>query len=185
MIRLSLPTAFEEQLIVKDRPGERCLFIGELCQSKALLDRAGNVTPEQPWDLIRIMALWGTAWVMHREKEHRSGNPTPAPSLPPPPSALIAGLGGGSVSRALASLLPAGSRLDSVEIDSAVARAATDWMGYEPDGEYSCIHVADGRAFIRDAGASRRWYDLIYLDMFTGTGIAKQVTGTTFLKKAR
>jgi len=165
--RVQAETTFGEAqpLVVKDRGGERCLYIGDLCQSKAVLKQGGGIKPEQPWDLVRIMTLWGAAWIQHRSGS-RGGAAKAA-------SVLIAGLGGGSLTRALTTVLPAISTLDSVEVDAAVAKAAIDWMGFV-ETDHSRLHVADGRVFIREAADAGRRYDLLFLDMFTGKGIAKE-----------
>lgn len=159
-----------DALAVKDRAHERCMYIGDLCQSKSILDAAGEITTEQPWDLVQIMTLWGAAWAVNRQARSIHG--------------LVAGLGGGSLSRSLMQLLPRASELDSVEVDPAVAAAAQTWMGFATS-PLNRVHVTDGREFIRSAAASGQQYDVLFLDMFTGTGIADEVTSKSFLKKTK
>lgn len=75
---------------------------------------------------------------------------------------LCIGIGVGVVTSALRIL---GCTVDAVELDPAVAAAATRWFGLHGD-----VHVADGRKFVQMAG--EHLYDYVIHDAFTGGGIS-------------
>ena len=78
-----------------------------------------------------------------------------------PGRALVVGLGAGCLARNLA---VAGWRVDAVEIDPEVTRAAREFFRFRP--EFAAVHHADGRRFLRD---TRDTFDLVALDAF-GSG---------------
>ncbi len=78
-----------------------------------------------------------------------------------PGRALIVGLGAGCLARQLA---VASWRVDAVEIDPEVTRAAREFFRFQP--EFAEVHHADGRRFLR---STDRTWDLIVLDAF-GSG---------------
>lgn len=71
------------------------------------------------------------------------------------------GLGGGSAQRAFLHFYPA-VRVDSVEIDPAVVRIATNYF-HVPISDRHRVFTEDGRQFLR---RSREAYDLIVLDAY-------------------
>ncbi|MEJ2722414.1 MAG: fused MFS/spermidine synthase, partial [bacterium] len=80
---------------------------------------------------------------------------------------LLVGLGGGSVVNHFAW---DGWRIDAVEIDPVVTRAAHDH--FELDDDQATVFHADGREFFASCDAG---YDLIILDAFSGTSIPFQL----------
>jgi spermidine synthase len=88
----------------------------------------------------------------------------PVLALPPERrrSALILGLGGGSVARVLRALAPQG-RIVGVEIDREVVAAARAHLGLDALGVE--VVIADALAALR---AERRRFDLVIEDVFIG-----------------
>ena len=99
---------------------------------------------------------------------------------PEPRHVLIVGLGGGSLSRALAKVLPE-AVIDTVEIDPAVVNVAKKFFGYKP-GAKQRIFVEDGRAFIERAHRQGQQYDLIMLDAFDVDYIPPHLLTREFLQ---
>ncbi len=99
---------------------------------------------------------------------------------PEPRRVLIVGLGGGSLSRALAKAIPQAT-IDTVEIDPAVVNVAKNYFGYEPNAKQR-IFVEDGRAFIERAHRQGRQYDLIMLDAFDVDYIPPHLLTRQFLQ---
>ena len=78
-----------------------------------------------------------------------------------PGRALIVGLGAGCLAR---QLTMDNWRVDAVEIDPEVTRAAREFFRFQP--QFATVHHADGRRFLQ---ATRDTFDLIVLDAF-GSG---------------
>lgn len=87
---------------------------------------------------------------------------------PQPTRALILGLGGGALARALTHWFPT-LEIDAVELRPAVAQAAQEVFGLGP-GSNLRIHVMDAADFVRNAPSSH--YDLILTDLFDAQGMA-------------
>lgn len=85
---------------------------------------------------------------------------------PEPKRVLVVGLGGGSLTRALAATLPQ-AEIESVELDAKVVRLARRFFGYRDGGRLK-TYVQDARKFLENSPGP---YDLIYLDAFDGTEI--------------
>jgi spermidine synthase len=100
---------------------------------------------------------------------------------PQPRSILIIGLGGGTLPRALARILPT-TRIDVVEIDPAVVRVAKRFFGFAPDARTTVIE-ADGRVFVKRAMREQRRYDLIMLDAFDHEYIPEHLLTQEFLEE--
>jgi spermidine synthase len=100
---------------------------------------------------------------------------------PQPRSILIIGLGGGTLPRALAQVLPA-VRIDVVEIDPAVVRVAKRFFAFSPDARTSVIE-ADGRVFVKRAIREQRQYDVIMLDAFDHEYIPEHLLTQEFLEE--
>jgi spermidine synthase len=100
---------------------------------------------------------------------------------PEPRSILIVGLGGGTLPRALARVLP-GARIDIVEIDPAVVRVAKRFFLFTPDARTAVIE-ADGRVFVKRAIREQRQYDLIMLDAFDHEYIPEHLLTREFLQE--
>ncbi|MBU4610441.1 fused MFS/spermidine synthase [Achromobacter sp. GG226] len=102
---------------------------------------------------------------------------------PDPRRILVIGLGGGTLSRALVDVLPE-AQVDTVEIDPAVLKVATEHFGFA-QGPRQTVHIADGRAFVEQAAAQGRQYDLIFLDAFDVTYIPPHLLTREFLTLVR
>jgi len=100
---------------------------------------------------------------------------------PQPRSILIVGLGGGTLPRALAQVLPT-AKIDVVEIDPAVVRVAKRFFLFAPDARTSVIE-ADGRVFVKRALREQRQYDLIMLDAFDHEYIPEHLLTKEFLEE--
>jgi len=84
--------------------------------------------------------------------------------------ALLIGLGAGSLAHYWLSCAPGGAelRVDAVELDGAVVRAAREHMGLrsvEADGHVR-VHVADAQDFLREV--EEEAYDLVFCDLDIG-----------------
>ena len=102
---------------------------------------------------------------------------------PEPHDVLIIGLGGGTLPRALARLLPQ-AQMDLVEIDPAVVRVAGDYFGFHAS-ERLRVATEDGRAFVRRAERGGRHYDLIMLDAYDHQYIPEHLLTAEFLGEVR
>jgi spermidine synthase len=102
---------------------------------------------------------------------------------PQPKSILIIGLGGGTLPRALAELLPT-TKIEVVEIDPAVVRVAKQYFGFAPDGRTTVIE-ADGRVYVKRAMREKRQYDLIMLDAFDHEYIPEHLLTREFLEEVQ
>ena len=102
---------------------------------------------------------------------------------PAPQSVLIIGLGGGSLPRALASLLP-DTHIDVVEIDPAVTRVARSYFNFKP-GPGTSIVEEDGRAYVKRALRAGKSYDLIMLDAYDHEYIPEHLLTREFLQEVR
>src|SRR5690606_32418296 len=79
-------------------------------------------------------------------------------------SVLIVGLGGATLSLALAKILPE-AIIDSVEIDPGVDRVAEQSFRYQ-QGATQRLLIEDGRAYVERMRKEGRHYDMIMLDAF-------------------
>jgi spermidine synthase len=102
---------------------------------------------------------------------------------PEPRTALIIGLGGGTIPRALVETLPQ-VRIDAVEIDPAVVRVAKQYFHFA-EGERLRVHVADGRVYVKQALREGRRYDLIMLDAFDHEYIPEHLLTREFLTEVK
>jgi spermidine synthase len=102
---------------------------------------------------------------------------------PEPHDVLIIGLGGGSLPRALAMLLPQ-AQIDLVEIDPAVVRVADDYFSFHAS-ERLHVYTEDGRSFVRRTARGPRRYDLIMLDAYDHQYIPEHMLTEEFLREVR
>lgn len=102
---------------------------------------------------------------------------------PQPRSILVVGLGGGTLPRALARLLP-DATIDTVEIDPAVVRVAQAYFDFHPSQRVRVIE-SDGRVFVKRAIRERRRYDLIMLDAFDHEYIPEHLLTQEFLREVQ
>jgi spermidine synthase len=104
-------------------------------------------------------------------------------AMPAPQNVLIIGLGGGSLPRALAAILPA-ARIDVVEIDPAVTRVARSYFRFVPGANTSVIEE-DGRAYVKRAVRARKSYDLVMLDAYDHEYIPEHLLTREFLQEVK
>lgn len=90
-------------------------------------------------------------------------------------SALVVGLGGGSLSKALHHHYPH-LQVDSIELDPEIARLARDYFDYREDSR-SQTFISDAREFL---ASTQRTYDLIFLDAFDGLEIPQPLRTVQF-----
>jgi spermidine synthase len=102
---------------------------------------------------------------------------------PSPRSVLIVGLGGGTLPRALAEVLPQ-ARIDVVEIDPAVVRVARQYFNFR-ENERVRLHTADGRVFVKRALREQRRYDLVMLDAFDHEYIPEHLLTREFIAEVK
>jgi len=102
---------------------------------------------------------------------------------PNPDRILIVGLGGGTLPMALRELTP-DAVIDTVEIDPAVIRVATDYFGYRTDAQ-NLIFTEDARVFGKRAKIRGQRYDLIILDAFNGDYIPEHLMTVEYLQEMR
>jgi len=102
---------------------------------------------------------------------------------PEPRSILIIGLGGGTLPRTLAKLLP-DADIDVVEIDPAVVRVAQEYFGYRPN-EHQHVYEEDGRAYVRRMLRTDKRYALIMLDAYDHQYIPEHLLTQEFLTQVR
>ena len=102
---------------------------------------------------------------------------------PEPESVLITGLGGGTLPRALAELLPE-ARIDVVEIAPAVVSVADRFFDFRAAGN-TRVFVRDARVFTRRALRDGKRYELILLDTFDGDYIPEHLMTLEYLQETR
>lgn len=143
------------EIIVSDHKDYRTLRFDDICeQSKMSLSN-----PAQPiHNYIKAM-LMAVAWQ-------------------PPASALILGLGGGSLLRALHAFDPA-MRLDVVELRAAVIAVARRYFTL-PATDTISLRTADAMDFVRPPAEAR--YDLIFSDLYSAFAMDPQQGSQTFLE---
>jgi spermidine synthase len=100
---------------------------------------------------------------------------------PEPTSILIIGLGGGTLPRALARVLPSAT-IDVVEIDPAVVRVARRFFAFAPNERMKVTEV-DGRVFVKRALREGRHYDIVMLDAFDHEYIPEHLLTREFLQE--
>jgi spermidine synthase len=93
----------------------------------------------------------------------------------PGKSVLMIGCGGGTLGTMLAR---AGKRVSIVEIDPVSFRLAKRYFGLPRD---IVCHVGDGLAFMQ---TTRRRYDVLIIDAFSGENIPEHMKGAAFFKAA-
>lgn len=93
---------------------------------------------------------------------------------------LVVGLGGGSLSKALAEDSP-DAEIVSVELDPQIARLARDYFFYRESAQVRTV-VADARAHLEK---NPQQYDLIFLDAFSGAEIPPPLRTVEFYELVR
>lgn len=102
---------------------------------------------------------------------------------PQPKRILMIGLGGGSLPMALRQVLPE-ALIDTVEIDPAVAQVAEKEFFFKPDA-LMAVHIGDGRAFVQEAAAAGKAYDIVFLDAFSKYYIPEHLLTVEFLREVK
>ncbi len=102
---------------------------------------------------------------------------------PEPASALIIGLGGGTVPTALAELYP-DIEIDAVEIDPAVVKVAREFFAFET-GDRMRVHTQDARVWVKRALLKQRQFDYILLDAFNGEYIPEHLMTAEFFEELK
>jgi spermidine synthase len=97
-----------------------------------------------------------------------------------PSSALVIGLGGGTIPGFLRKHYP-GMTIDAVDIDPVVVAVARSHFGFRED-ERMRAHAEDGRRFVEQAKAR---YDLIFLDGFGTDSVPAHLTTREFLSAVK
>ena len=97
-----------------------------------------------------------------------------------PASALVVGLGGGTIPSFLRKRFP-DMKIDAVDIDPGVVDVAKSHFGFREDAKMRA-HVADGRRFVEQ---SQQRYDLIFLDGFGTDSVPPHLTTREFLQGVR
>jgi len=97
-----------------------------------------------------------------------------------PASALVIGLGGGTIPSFLRKHFP-NMKIDAVDIDPAVVEVAKSHFGFREDAKMRA-HVEDGRRFVEK---SQSRYDLIVLDGFGTDNVPPHLATREFLQSVR
>ena len=97
-----------------------------------------------------------------------------------PRSALVIGLGGGTIPSFLRSRFPR-MRIDVVDIDPEVVAVAKSHFGFREDALMRA-HVEDGRRFVE---RTKDRYDLVFLDGFGVDSVPPHLTTREFLAAVR
>jgi spermidine synthase len=103
--------------------------------------------------------------------------------VPQPRTILIIGLGGGTLHMAFHKLVPQ-ARIDVVELDEAVVKAARQYLQFKEDDMLN-VFVNDGRIFVKRALKQGRHYDVILLDAFNGDYIPEHMMTREYLQELK
>jgi len=157
------PSMFGEVLVFEEN-GQRCLNF----DSMTTLSRQTCMSLQTPQALLFAYVRMMVSALYVR---------------PAPRSILIVGLGGATLQKTLAQLLPE-AVIDSVEIDPAVAKVATAYFGYQ-QGPKQRLFIDDGRAYIEQAQRAGKQYDMVMLDAFDVDYIPRHLTTLEFLSAVK
>lgn len=102
---------------------------------------------------------------------------------PNPESALIVGLGGGTLPTALRELYP-DLEIDALEIDPEVIKLAGQYFGFKEDQKLRA-HAQDARIWIRRAALRAKTFDIIVLDAFNGEYIPEHLMTQEFFREVK
>jgi len=103
--------------------------------------------------------------------------------VPEPKRVLMVGLGGGTLSRVIASYFP-NAKVDSIELDPQVVKVAEKYFLFREGGNVK-VYVRDGRVHIKSLVRRKATYDVIMLDAFRGGYIPYHLTTKEFLQECR
>ena len=102
---------------------------------------------------------------------------------PSPKRILVIGLGGGSLAKIFAKIVPQ-SEVVSVEIDPAVVKLAKRYFDYT-ETEKITTQIKDGRVYVKRALIKKERFDWIILDAFNGDYIPEHLLTTEFLTEVK
>ncbi len=100
-----------------------------------------------------------------------------------PKRILIIGLGGGSLPKAFAQVIPE-TEVVSVEIDPAVVKLAKSYFDYQ-ESDTIKTEIVDGRVYVKRALKNNQKFDWIILDAFNGDYIPEHLLTIEFLSEAK
>lgn len=152
------------KLLVFEENGERCMNFNSMHD----VGRQTCMSLEQPAQLVfSYTRMMMTALYIN----------------PKPRNILIVGLGGATLQKTLAALLP-DTVIDTVEIDPAVGKVAARYFGYQ-QGPRQRLFLEDGRAYIERAHRDGQQYDMVMLDAFDVDYIPEHLMTLEFLRHVR
>jgi spermidine synthase len=99
-----------------------------------------------------------------------------------PNRVLVLGLGGAALPSLIQKFFP-NARIDAVEIDGGVVRAARKYLYYRPSPR-TRIYVQDAARFVASRKGRER-YDLIYVDCYDDKHIPKHLLADKFVRSVR
>ncbi|WP_028989511.1 hypothetical protein RG903_07715 [Thermithiobacillus tepidarius DSM 3134] len=100
-----------------------------------------------------------------------------------PRSALLIGLGGGSLAKFLLHHFP-DCRVDAVENRASVADLAHRFF-HLPEDPRLRIHIGDGGEFVRAVSTAQDGYDFLLVDAYDAAGMVSSVSGLAFFDACR
>lgn len=100
-----------------------------------------------------------------------------------PRSALLIGLGGGSLAKFLLHHFPE-CRVAAVESRASVADLAHRFFHLSEDPRLR-IHIGEGGEFVRAVGTAQDGYDFLLVDAYDAAGMVSSVSGLTFFDACR
>lgn len=95
--------------------------------------------------------------------------------------ALIIGLGGGVITRAVRDVAPDIS-VDTVELDPAVVDVAKRYFGFREDPQVKA-YVNDGRVFIRQQNRKKAHYDIVMIDACDNDFVPEHLLTEEFMRE--
>lgn len=101
--------------------------------------------------------------------------------VPPPRSALLIGLGGGSLAKFIYRFMPETS-LKVVEINREVVQVAHVWFGLPQPCERLTLCIGDGARLVAEG---REQFDLLLVDAYDGRSLAASLATDSFFQSAR
>lgn len=95
--------------------------------------------------------------------------------------ALIIGLGGGVITRAVRDVAPNIS-VDTIELDPAVVGVAKRYFGFRENPQVR-TYVNDGRVFIRQQNHKKAHYDIVMIDAFDSDFVPEHLLTKEFMQE--
>ena len=162
-------TSSGPEVTVIEEDGVRTLALDGQTQSELVVKNDGSLGTSQPLELVQVLLMSSLTWA--------DGLGRVAAAMPTAcKRVVLLGLGGGSVARGLASLLPPEGTVHSVELLPEVLQAALDFFGLELRPPRCTAEVGEASAFLRAAASSRETGPggdrIVILDAFDVDGLA-------------